>query len=54
MKAKNHIGIILVTNIIGDIKDSDKVIVMDKGKVSFYGNKSKLSKVILKKAGLDV
>ena len=54
LNKKNRIGIILVTNIIGDIKDSDKVIVMDKGKVSFYGNKSKLSKVILKKAGLDV
>mgnify|MGYP001585991010 FL=1 len=54
LNKKNRIGMILVTNIIGDIKDSDKVMVMDKGKVSFYGNKSELSKIILKKAGLDV
>ncbi|MBI2135090.1 ATP-binding cassette domain-containing protein [Candidatus Woesearchaeota archaeon] len=51
---KNHIGIILVTNIIKDIKDSDKVIVLNRGRVSFYGNKSKLTKSVLKRAGLDV
>ena len=54
LNKKNKIGIILVTNIIGDVKDSGKVIVLNKGRVSFYGRKSGLNKNILRKAGLDV
>ena len=51
---KNKIGIILVTNILKDIKDSDNVIVINNSKITFNGKKSKLNRKILKKAGLDV
>ena len=54
LNKKDKIGIILVTNIIGDIKDSGKVVILNDGKVIFNDKKSKLNKNILKKAGLDV
>lgn|SRR3989338_6436527 len=50
---KKGIGIILVTNIISDIKDSNRVIVLKKGKILFDGKKGSLTKKILKVAGLD-
>ena len=54
LNKKDKIGIILVTNIIGDIKDSDKVVILNDGKIIFNDKKSKLDKNILKRAGLDV
>ena len=54
LNKKDKIGIILVTNIIGDIKDSGNVVILNDGKVIFNDKKSKLNKNILKKAGLDV
>ena len=54
LNKKNKIGIILVTNLLSDIKYAEDVIVMGKGKIIFNGKKSTLSKKILKKAGLDV
>jgi len=50
----SKIGIILVTNLLSDIKYADNVIVMGKGNIIFNDKKSKLDKKILKKAGLDV
>ncbi len=50
---RDKIGIILVTNLLSDIKYADNIIVMSKGKIIFNDKKSKLSKNILKKAGLD-
>ena len=51
---KNKIGIILVTNLLSDIKYAENVIVLNKGKIIFNDKKSKLNKSILKKASLDV
>jgi len=54
LNKKNKIGIILVTNLLSDIKYAEDVIVMGKGKIIFNGKRSTLSKKILEKAGLDV
>ena len=54
LNKKNKMGIILVTNLLSDIKYADKVIVIAKGNIIFNDKKSKLNKSILKKAGLDV
>tara|TARA_Y100000310_G_C20702467_1_gene831158 strand:+ start:1496 stop:2194 length:699 start_codon:yes stop_codon:yes gene_type:complete len=54
LNKKNKIGIILVTNILDDIKYAENVVVMSKGKIIFNDKRSKLNKFILKKAGLDV
>jgi len=54
LNKKNKIGIILVTNLLSDIKYADNVVVMGKGNIIFNDKKSKLNKSILKKAGLDV
>jgi energy-coupling factor transport system ATP-binding protein len=54
LNKKNKMGIILVTNLLSDIKYAENVIVLSKGKVIFNDRKSKLNKDILKKAGLDV
>ena len=54
LNKESKIGIILITNVIGDIKDSEKVIILNKGRIAFNDKKSKLNKHILKKAGLDV
>jgi len=54
LNKKNKIGIILVTNLLNDIKYADNVVVMGKGNIIFNDKKSKLNKSILKKAGLDV
>jgi energy-coupling factor transport system ATP-binding protein len=45
-------GIILVTNVLGDTKDSNNIVLLDKGTVIFSGNKSKLRKKTLQRAGL--
>ena len=54
LNKESKIGIILVTNVIEDIKDSERVVILDKGKIAFNDKKSKLNKRILRKAGLDV
>ena len=53
LNKRNNIGIILVTNLLSDIKYADSVVVMSDGKIIFDDKKSKLNKNILKKAGLD-
>ena len=52
LNKRNNIGIILVTNLLSDIKYADSVVVMSDGKIIFDDKKSKLNKNILKKAGL--
>ena len=54
LNKKNKIGIILVTNLLSDMKYAEDVIVMGKGKIIFNGKRPTLSKKILEKAGLDV
>ena len=54
LNKKDKIGIILVTNLLSDIKYADNVVVIGKGNIIFNDKKSKLNKSILKKAGLDV
>ena len=54
LNKKNKLGIILVTNVLNDIKYAENVVVLSKGKVIFNDKKSKLKKNILKKADLDV
>jgi len=54
LNKKNKMGIILVTNLLSDIKYAENVIVLNNGKIIFNNLKSKLNKNILKKAGLDV
>ena len=53
LNKKDKITIILVTNILEDLKFSDNVIVLKNGSMLFDGKKSKLSKKILKNAGLN-
>ena len=53
LNKKSKIGIILVTNLLNDIKYADNVVVMGNGKIIFDDKKSKLNNKILKKAGLD-
>ena len=52
LNKNNKIGIILVTNLLSDIKYADNVVVMSDGRIVFNDKKSKLNKNILKKAGL--
>ena len=53
LNKKSKIGIILVTNLLNDIKYAENVVVMGNGKIIFDDKKSKLNDKILKKAGLD-
>lgn len=53
LNKKGKIGIILVTNLLNDIKYAENVVVMSNGKIIFNDKKSKLNDKILKKAGLD-
>ena len=53
LNKKSRMGIILVTNLLSDIKYAENVIVMGKGSIIFNGKKSELNKKILKGAGLD-
>lgn len=50
---KKGIGIILITNIISDIRDSSRIIVLKKGKILFDGKRPMLNKKTLWSAGLD-
>ena len=53
LSRKDKITVIMVTNVLDDVKYADKVIVLKNGSVVFDGKKSGLSKTILKEAGLD-
>ena len=53
LNKKEGIGIILVTNVLEDIKYADNVVVLKDGKIIFNDKKSKLEKNMLRKAGLD-
>ncbi|MEK6949019.1 MAG: hypothetical protein AABX34_02275, partial [Nanoarchaeota archaeon] len=53
LNKNNKIGIILVTNLLSDIKYAENIVVMGKNCIIFNGKKSELSKKILEKAGLD-
>ena len=53
LNKRNNIGIILVTNLLNDIKYADNVVVMSNGRIIFDDKKSKLNNKILKRAGLD-
>ena len=49
---KSKIAVIMVTNLLDDLKVASEVILMKQGKVIFKGKKSKLEKELLVKAGL--
>lgn len=53
LNKKEKITIILVTNRLNELKDADKIIVLKDGSIIFDDKKSKLSKKIIKDAGLD-
>ncbi|MBI4452866.1 ATP-binding cassette domain-containing protein [Candidatus Woesearchaeota archaeon] len=53
LNRKDKITIILVTNMLGELKYADEVIVLKSGSVIFNGKKSRLNKKIIKGAGLD-
>ena len=52
LNKKEGITIILVTNVLADLKNAKKVVALKDGKIIFSGNKPKLKSTILKKAGL--
>ncbi|MBI2652286.1 ATP-binding cassette domain-containing protein [Candidatus Woesearchaeota archaeon] len=53
LNKKDKITVILITNILSDLKYADNVILIKKGTVIFDGKKSMLNKKILKEAGLN-
>ena len=53
LNKKDKITVIMVTNVLDDVKYADKVVVLKNGSIVFDGRKSRLSKIILKEAGLD-
>ncbi len=52
LNKKERITIILVTNVLEDLKNVKKVIILKQGKIIFNNNKSKLNLNILKRADL--
>lgn len=52
LNKKEGITIVMVTNILEDIKCANSVLLLKNGSVVFKGKKSGLSKVMLKRAGL--
>lgn len=50
---KDKITIMLITNILDDLKYASNIIILKGGNVIFYGEKSKLNKKLLAKAGLN-
>lgn len=52
LNKKEKITILLVTNVLEDLKNADKVVVLKKGEIIFNGKRAKLNKNILKKADL--
>lgn len=53
LNKNGKITVILITNVLNDLKYADYVIVLKNSSVIFYGEKSKLSGRILKEAGLN-
>ena len=53
LNIKNKITIILVTNVLDDLKYADGVIILKDGSVLYDGEKYKLNKRIMDKAGLN-
>ena len=53
LNKKDKITVILATNVLNELKYADYVIVLKNGSVIFDDTKSKLSKKIIKEAGLD-
>ena len=52
LNIKGNVTVILITNVLGEVKCAGNVVVLKKGSVIFNGKKSKLSKKIIKEAGL--
>ncbi|HLC60473.1 MAG TPA: ATP-binding cassette domain-containing protein [Candidatus Nanoarchaeia archaeon] len=52
LNKKEKIGVILITNVLDDLKYADSIIVLKDGKLIFDGKKSQLNKKILTRAGL--
>ena len=52
MNRKHKIAVILITNVLDDLKGVDNVVVIKNGIIIFDNKKSKLNKGILKEAGL--
>jgi len=52
LNKKEKITILLVTNVLADLKNAKKIVALKDGKIIFCGNKSKLNSTILKKAGI--
>ena len=53
LNKKGNVTIVLVTNVLNELKYADNVIVLKNGSMIFNGKKSKLNKKIIKEAGLD-
>ena len=52
LNKKDKVTIVLITNVLGEMKYADNVVVLKKGAVIFDGKKSRLNKKIIKEAGL--
>ncbi len=52
LNKKDNVAIILVTNVLDDVKYADYVVVLRDGKIIFNDEKSRLNKKILKETGL--
>ena len=50
---KEKLTVILVTNLLEDIRYAENILVISKGKIIFNDKKSKLSKKIIERAGID-
>ena len=53
LNKKQNKTIILITNLLDDLKITQDVIVLKEGKIIFSGKKASLNRKILKEAGLD-
>ena len=53
LNKKGNVTIVLVTNVLNELKYADNVIVLKSGSVIFSGKKSSLNKRIIREAGLD-
>lgn len=52
LNKKEKIGVILVTNVLDDLKYADNVVILKNGEIVFKDKKSKLNKKVLKQAGI--
>ncbi len=53
LNKKGKVGIVLVTNILEDIEYADEVVLLKEGRIIFNGEKSKLSRKMFERAGLN-